>query len=77
MKRPNTYPTPPGNYRSLRATDGLVIYRCNSVGHFARACKAKLTPPEVPTRYQNHQHNYIPHDTSQYPIPSYIPHQQS
>ena len=24
-KRPNAYPTPPGNYRSFRTTEGLVI----------------------------------------------------
>ena len=27
MKRPNVYPAPPGNYRSFRTTDGLVICR--------------------------------------------------
>ena len=34
-------------------------------------------PLKVPTRYQNHRHNYIPHDISQYLQPSYIPNQHS
>ena len=54
MKCPNTYPVPPGNYRSFRTTDGSIICRlCNRVGNFARACKANLTHPRAPTRYQN------------------------
>ena len=65
MKHPNAYPTLPGNYRSFRTTEVLVICRrCNRVQHFAYISKANLMPPEVPTSYQNHQHNYIPHSTS-------------
>ena len=55
MKCPNFYPTSPGNYRSFRTTDGLVICRrCNQVGHFARVCPGNLPPPRAPTHYQNH-----------------------
>ena len=65
MKSPNVYPTPPGNYRSFRTTDGLVICRrCNQVGHCARACPGNLPPPRAPTHYQNHRHNYVPPTTS-------------
>ena len=61
MKCPNVYPTPPGHYRSFRTTDGLVIcQRYNQVGYFTHACPANLPPPRAPTRYQNHQHNYVP-----------------
>ena len=71
-KRPNAYPTPAGNYRSFRTTDGLVICRrYHQVGHFARACLANLPPPRAPTHYQNHQHNYVPPATSQHPRSSY------
>ena len=72
MKRPNGYPTPPGNYRSFWTTDGLVICRqCNQVGHFARPCPGNLPPPRAPTHYQNHWHNYVPPAPSQYSRPSY------
>ena len=55
IKRPNVYPTLPGNYRSFRTTDGLVICRrCNQVGHFAHACPGNLPPPRAPTCFQNH-----------------------
>ena len=78
MKGPNAYHTPPGNYRNFKTTDGLVIRRrCYRVRHFAYACKANLPPSKAPIRYQNHRHNYIPHDTSQYLHPSYIPNQHS
>ena len=54
IKRPNTYPAPPENYRSFRNTDGSIICRrCNRVGHFARAYKANLAHPRAPTHYQN------------------------
>ena len=77
-KRPNVYPIPPGNYRSFRTADGLVICRrCNCVGHFVRACPANLSPPRAPTRYQNYQRTYIPPVTSQYPQPLYTPNQHS
>ena len=70
MKRPNVYPDPPGNYRSFRTTDGLVICRrCNQVGHFARSCPGNLPPSTAPTHYQNHRHNYVPLAPSQYPQP--------
>ena len=73
-KHPNAYPTPPGNYRSLRTTDGLVVCRrCHQVRHFARACLANLPPPRVPTHYQNHWHNYVPPATSRHPHSSYAP----
>ena len=74
MKRPNVCPTPTGNYRSFRTTDGLVICQpCNQVGHFARVCPGNLPLPRAPIHYQNHQHNYIPHGPSQYPQSSYTP----
>ena len=77
-KRPNVYPIPPGNYRSFRTANGLVICRrCNRVGHFVRACPANLSPPRAPTRYQNYQRTYIPPVTSQYPQPLYTPNQHS
>ena len=78
MKRPNVYLTLPGNYRSFCTTDGLVICRrCNQVGHFACICQGNLPPPRSPTHYQNHQHNYVPPDTSQYPQPSHTPNRPS
>ena len=77
MKGPNAYHTPPGNYGNFRTTDGLVICRSYRERHFAHARKANLPPLKVPTRYQNHRHNYIPHDISQYLQPSYIPNQHS
>ena len=53
-KRPNVYPIPPGNHRSFRSADGLVICQwCNQVVHFARTCPANLPTPRTPTRYQN------------------------
>ena len=81
-KHPNTYPTPPGNYRSFRTTDGLVICRhCHQVEHFARTCPANLPPSRAPTRYQNQRHNYVPPANSQHPRSSYalnhLPHQYS
>ena len=73
-KRPNAYPTPPGNCRSFCTTDGLVIcQRCHQVGHFARTCPTNLLPLRAPMRYQNHQHNYVPPATSQHSRPSYAP----
>ena len=67
-KRPNVYAIPPGNYKSFRTADGLVIFRhCNQVGHFARAYPANLPPPRAPTRYQNYRRNYIPPGTPQDP----------
>ena len=78
MKRPNVYPSPPGNYRSFRTTAGLVICRrCEQVGHFARACPGNLPPPRAPTHYQNHRHNYVPPALSQYPRPSHAPNRHS
>ena len=72
MKRPNVYPDPPGNYRSFRTTDGLVICRrCNQAGQCARACPRNLPPARAPTHYQNHRHNYVPPAPSQYQQPSY------
>ena len=71
---PNVYPTLPGNYRSFRTTDGLVICRqCNQVGHFAHACPRHLPPPRAPTRYQNHWHSYVSPAPSQYPHPRTLP----
>ena len=78
MKRPNVYPTPPGNYRSFRTTDGSVICRrCNQVGHFARACPGNLPPPRATTHYQNYRHNYVHPAPSQYPRPSHTPNRPS
>ena len=78
MKRFNVYPTPPGNYRSFRTTDGLVICRqCNRAAHLARVWKANFTPLRVPTHYQNHRHNHILHNTLKYPQPLYIPNHHS
>ena len=74
MKRPNVYPTPPGNYRSFWTTESLVICRqCKQVGHFARACPGNLPPTRAPIRYQNHQHNYVSPAPSQNPQQSYTP----
>ena len=48
-KCPNVYPIPPGNCRSFRTADGLVICRrCNQVGHFARACPQTYRLQEHP-----------------------------
>ena len=59
-QRPNVYPTPPGNYRSFRTTDGSVICRrCNQVGHCASACSGNLPPHRAPT-HQNHRDDYVP-----------------
>ena len=74
MKCPNVYPAPPGNYRSFRTTNGLVICRrCNQVGHFARAYPGNLPPLRAPSHYQNHRHSYVPPAPSQYPQPLYTP----
>ena len=75
IKRPNVYLAPPGNYRSFRTTDGLVICRrCNQVEYFARACPGNLPPPKAPLRYQNHQHSYVHPGPSQRPQLLYTPH---
>ena len=59
-QHPNVYPTPPGNYRSFRTSDGLVICRrCNQVGHCASACSGNLPPRRAPT-HQNHRDDYVP-----------------
>ena len=69
-KCPNVYPALPGNYRSFRTTDGLVIcWRCNQVEHFACACPGNLPPPRAPTHYQNHRHNYVRPTISSHPLP--------
>ena len=78
IKRPNIYSTPPGNYKSFRTTDGLVICRrCNQVGHAARACPENLRPLRAPTHYQNRRHNYVPSATSQHPHSSHAPNRPS
>ena len=75
IKCPNVYLAPPGNYRSFRTTDGLVICRrCNQVEYFARACPGNLPPPKAPLRYQNHQHSYVHPGPSQRPQLLYTPH---
>ena len=44
-KHPNAYPTPPGNYRSFRTTNGLVICRrCHQVGHMPGKPAASKSP---------------------------------
>ena len=73
MKRPNVYPTPPGNYRRFRTIDGLVICcLCNQVGCFAPVCPENLPPPRAPTQYQNQWHKYVPPTSSQYPRAWYL-----
>ena len=70
----NVVPVPPGNYRSFRTTDGLVICPwCNQFGSFARACWGNLPLPKAPLPYQNHQLYYVHPGPSQYPRSSYTP----
>ena len=63
MKQPNAYPHSTWELQKLS----------NHRRFVTRACKTNLPPPRPPTRYQNHQHNYVLPTTSQHPRASYTP----